>query len=223
MAHRTLVRPWGSDQLDAVSEADVAEVKRRALEPLPDALRARTLGVIYPNIDERGHCWFDETHRVAVVNPRWDGFLVASFIALQDIVQLRIVPDEALTSSITVHTLNAPLRRGQIRPVDLELHPGTLPRRGVTGYIEAFDGLTRVASVPLRVTLFPSRSVTCSVAGVLEGPLPMHKLERAVARIRGGWYPAARLSSQIERAERKADRTSTTGGEPWWHLREDDG
>ena len=213
------VRPWGSDQLVTVGD-DAGDgeydVRRLALEPLPEALRARTLGVAYPNLEAQ--CWFDETHRVAVVNPRWDGFLVASFVALHDIVQLRIVPDHALASSITVHTLNAPLRRGQIRPVDLELHPGTLPRRGVTGFVEAYDGLTRLPSKALRVTLFPSRAVTCSVAGEIEGPLPAHKLERAVARIRSGWYPAARLASQIERAERT---TGTTPGEPWWHLPED--
>ena len=213
------VRPWGSDQLVAVGSDDAA---RAALaESLSDALRARCLGV--DELAAAGRCWFDETHRVAVVNPRWDGFLVASYLAPCDIEQLRIVCDESLASSVTAHLLNSNMRRGQVRPIDLELHPGTLPRRGVTGGITAYDGLTKLDGTPLRLTLFPSRAVTCSVAGNIEGPLPAERLDRVVARIRAGWYPAAKLSAQIDRAaSTTGGRRRAVGSDPWWSLPEDD-
>lgn len=165
-------------------------------------------------------CAFDETHSVAVVHPRWDGFLVTEFVALADVTDLRFAVSESLAETVTPHYHAAPLRRGQVRPVDLELHPGTIPWRGVSGTITACDGDEPIAGQPLRMTIFASRSATCSTAGAVAGPLRRGTLERTVKLTRQGLFPATALAARIERAERSRKPVS---GDPWWELAEDDG
>lgn len=138
---------------------------------------------------------FEERLRVAVVHPQFDGFLVTGLHARRDIGVLGVHCTGTDTRSITVHHAPGPLWRGQWRPLDLELHPGVLPRRGaVEVQIQAYDGEHPVGQ-PLRVVLAGSSTINLVQAGTGDegaDPAALHALATALLDDRMSTRRAAR-------------------------------
>lgn len=148
---------------------------------------------------------FDETEQLAVVHPQYDGFLVAHVAAHVDVAELRIVADGKLASVVTAHHLEGPLLRGQVRAVDLELHPGVIAERGVTGSVAAYDGEQALGRA-LTLTLATSAGVECLLAGRQAGPLPEERFVELVGLVQRGEIDARGLARAINQTDGDAPR-----------------
>jgi hypothetical protein len=137
-----------------------------------DALRIHVDAVRGPEPAGSDRARLDERHRVALLHPEYDGFLVLHVTALGDLDDVRIRPDDQLARVFTPHHVIGPLRRGQVRSVDLEIHPKALgenPGR-VTGLLHIVDGNDAAICPALRMTLGTDRSLECTLAGRIDGP-----------------------------------------------------
>lgn len=143
----------------------------------------------------------DERHRLALLHPEYDGFLVMYVTALADLDDVRIQPDETLMRVFTPHHAIGPLVRGQDRPIDLELHPGAIGGGPISGLIRIVDGASEEVAPPLRVTLATHRQLACTIAGAVDGPWPAAHFEQVVDELLEHGHDPAALARRIERVE----------------------
>ncbi|MCW2950164.1 MAG: hypothetical protein JWN41_1177 [Thermoleophilia bacterium] len=142
----------------------------------------------------------DETHRVALLHPEYDGFITVELRAQCDLDDLRIELDADLDRVLTAHHKTGPIGAGQLRPVDLELHPGSIAAPATSGTARVVDGRGEAAAPPIRITLATDRTLDCQLAGAVDGPWADPELfEQAAADLCAGRGSARRLARRIER------------------------
>lgn len=140
----------------------------------------------------------DETHRVALVHPEYDGFITMELQAQCDLADVRVVVGPELDAVLTAHHKTGPLMMGQARPVDLELHPGSIEAPATSGLVRIVDELGVDAAPALRVTLATDRSLECQLAGAIDGPWEdPAEFERAAADLCAGHGGARALARRI--------------------------
>lgn len=136
-----------------------------------DALRIHVEAVRGPERMGSDRARLDERHRVALLHPEYDGFLVLHVTALADLDDVRIRPDAELARVFTAHHLVGPLRRGQVRSIDLEIHPKAIgDERRVSGLLHVVDGEDAAICAAMRCTLATDRTLECTLAGRIDGP-----------------------------------------------------
>lgn len=156
---------------------------------------------------------FDEGHQLAVVHPRYDGFLVTTITARRRIEDLRLVVEGELVGAVTPHHLEGPLARGQQRAVDIELHPGVVPDRGLAGQIALFDGEHRLGPT-MQLTLATSPAVEAVLAGELAGPLSAERFTELVDGLRGGELTPRKVARIVG-----GEQERTRSWRPWRRTR----
>jgi len=140
----------------------------------------------------------DESHRLALVHPAYDGFITLELRAQTDLADLRVVVGAALDRVLTAHHRTGAIAAGQVRPVDLELHPGSIERPTTSGVLHIVDEHGDDAAPPVRITLASDRTFACQLAGALDGPWSDEAdFEQAVEDLRAGRGDARRLSRRI--------------------------
>lgn len=146
----------------------------------------------------------DESHRVALLHPQYDGFIVIHAAAQTDIADLRFVIDEELANVITPQHAIGPLFRGQVRPIDLELHPGAIPLdQAITGLIHIVDDRGVACSPAMRLTLAVDATLDCVLAGSIDGPwVNSSEFERAAKELVDGVGDAKAFARRISALER---------------------
>lgn len=178
-----------------------------ALRVHVDAARGTTppLGIDRASLDER--------HRLALVHPQYDGFLVLHVTAHADLDDVRVHPDEALARVLTPHHAVGPLHREQTRSVDLELHPRAIGREPVSGLIHVVDGSGAAVCAALRCTLAADPSVECTLAGAVDGPWSdPDEFEQVVRELLDGTGSARAL-------DRRIGRVAAGRPDPGWPAR----
>ena len=151
---------------------------------------------------------FDEEHLLAIMHPQYDGFVVATLLAHGPLLTPTIVASEALAAVITPHHRLGPLGRGQVRPIDLELHPGVIPPTGITGVLEVHeDG--QPTGVTMHMTVATTPGIDCVLAGRTEGPLAADRFDELIAAISSGSIPARKAVRAITGDVRRGWR--------WWN------
>lgn len=139
---------------------------------LDAATLAAELDLRWPGATGSGRAATDETHRLALLHPDYDGFLSLEVTARAELDGVFVVPEAALSRVVTAHHRTGPLARGQRLPIDLELHPGNVPPRGTTGLLELVDASGAALAPPVRLTLATDPTLECELAGAVDGPFP---------------------------------------------------
>lgn len=151
-----------------------------------------------------GRAATDETHRLVLVHPEYDGFVTLEVRAACDLADVRVIPDDALDRYVTAHHVVGPLRSGQRRPVDLELHVVAVPGGRVSGalhVVDASDGSDAAPSV--RLTIGTDRRLDCVLAGAVDGPWnDPAEFEDAVDSLVHGRVGARKLAQVVQSAGR---------------------
>lgn len=159
----------------------------------------------------------DERHRVALLHPEYDGFIVLHVTALADLDDVRIRPDDTLDRIFTAHHLIGPLRRGQTRSVDLELHPLAIGDRRVSGLIHVVDGSDAAICPSLRCTLATDRALTCTLAGSVDGPWDdPDEFEQVTREFLDGSGTVTDLDRRITRVEAGRPDPGWPTSRRWW-------
>lgn len=141
----------------------------------------------------------DETHRLVLLHPLYDGFVSLHVTARCDLDAVFVVPDEDLVDVVTAHHRTGPLLRGQELPIDLELHPGKVRAPATVGLLELVDAEGEAIAPPVRLTLATDPSFDCVLAGAVDGPFEdIDAFERAVADLAERRGTAKRLGRRIE-------------------------
>jgi hypothetical protein len=154
---------------------------------------------------------FDEVSRLVIVHPRYEGMLTASVFAAVDVSDLVVAADAPF---IECHHAAGPLLAGQTRAVDLSLHLAGLPRGGAGIEITARDEHAPGRGPALMgIWLLPSRHASCSIAGMMDGPLPAGEFEQLVQQARQP-RSARQLVRTIEQAWETYDGGEATA--PFW-------
>jgi hypothetical protein len=165
---------------------DIATLREILDERWPDAVgehRART----------------DESHRLVLLHPEYDGFVTLTATARADFDGVFVVPDEQLVDIVTSHHRTGPLARGQELPIDLELHPGKVREPASSGLLQLVDASGEAVAPAVRLTLATDTSVSCVLAGVEDGPFAdAESFEQAVDDLRAGRGNARRLAQRVE-------------------------
>jgi hypothetical protein len=180
-------------------------------DPEFDAATLRAeLDARWPDATDARRATTDETHRLALVHPEYDGFITLHVTARADLDGVFVVPDTQLEPAVTAHHRTGPLARGQVLPIDLELHPGRISPRGLDGHVRFVDASGSVIAPSMRLTLASDAALDCVLAGAVDGPFEsMETLERAVDELLAGRGTARRLAQRID--------TQAAGGEdPGW-------
>ncbi|MCW2962441.1 MAG: hypothetical protein JWM25_1552 [Thermoleophilia bacterium] len=147
----------------------------------------------------------DETHRLALLHPRYDGFISLQVTARTDLSDFSIVADSTLAPLLTSHHLTGSLRRGQSRAVDLELHPGAIPAGGADGLLRIVDATGTAIAPPVRVTLATDPALECTLAGAVDGPWPADAFAPIIDELLAGVGGPRRLARRIAAVERGHD------------------
>ncbi|MCW2955977.1 MAG: hypothetical protein JWO69_846 [Thermoleophilia bacterium] len=115
-----------------------------------------------------------------------------------DLDDVQVEVDATLQRLVTAHHQVGPLRRGQERPVDLELHPGTIPGAGVSGMLRVVgtDGMD--VAPPVRLTLATDPRLDCTLAGAVDGPWPPAEFDVAVGELLAGTGGPRRLARRVD-------------------------
>lgn len=113
-------------------------------------------------------CAFDEPFMVAVCHPQYDGFLTTSIRSPFTVGDLKIAASPEIAPYVDAHYARGALYASQRRPIDIELHPGNIPRRGVQGKLRVIDG-QRDVSATMTLTLASVAAVECEVAEYEDG------------------------------------------------------
>ena len=147
----------------------------------------------------------DESHRVALMHPLYDGFITVELVAHCDLTDLRLVASPELDHVVTPHHKVGAIGAGQRRPVDVELHPGAIPALGVSGWLRVVDEAGQDAAPPMRLTLATHGSLDCVLAGHEEGPWAAPEtLDGIVDELLAGRGGAKRLAARIDAVARGA-------------------
>ncbi|MCW2925653.1 MAG: hypothetical protein JWM98_3057 [Thermoleophilia bacterium] len=166
-------------------------------------LEAR-LAARWPGATGEGRARTDETHRLVLCHPEYDGFVTLEVTARADLDGVFVVPDPALVDQLTAHHRTGPLERGQTLPIDLELHPGKVRAPVSSGLLELVDVEGEPVAPPVRVTLATHTSLDCVLAGAVDGPYAdAPEFEATVADLAGGRLRPRRLARRIERMARQ--------------------
>jgi len=162
------------------------------------ALRAE-LDSRWPGASGEGRATTDERHRLVLVHPDYDGFITLEVTARADIDRVVLVPDEALEGLVTAHHRTDPLARGQVLPIDLELHPGNVDSPTSDGLLALRDGNGDPIAPSVRLTFATDPTLDCVLAGAVDGPWgePAQFL-RIVHELQAGRGSARRLARRIE-------------------------
>lgn len=172
--------------------------------PTPDpefdaaTLRAE-LDQRWPDATDASRATTDETHRLALLHPEYDGFLTLHVTARTDLDGVFVVPSPELANVVTSHHRIGPLDRGQELPIDLELHPGHVRAPATNGTITLVDASGERIAPEFRLTLATDRSLACVLAGAIDGPFPdVDAFRTAVADLLAGRGGPRRLAYRIE-------------------------
>ena len=152
---------------------------------------------------------FGFAEALVIAHPGLDAFLDAYLEAHRDVRSLRVDVSGALAGCIDVHHAPGPLYAGQVRPVDIELHPLRVPRRGVGGTITAHDGSDPI-SEGLKVTLARSRAVGIVIVTDRDPYMSAARLTRTARLVRSGtvppWIAALRIAGRVRRHQMRRQR-----------------
>lgn len=166
------------------------------------ALRAE-LDLRWPGAIGDARATTDESHRLVLLHPQFDGFVSLEVTARADLSGVFVVPDRALARVVTAHHRTGPLERGQQLPIDLELHPGAVASPATSGVLELVDADRVPVAPPVRLTLATDTSLDCVLAGAVDGPFPdVDSFELAVAELIAARGAARRLARRIEALQR---------------------
>lgn len=152
----------------------------------------------------------DETHRLVLLHPQYDGFVSLHVTARCDLDGVFVMPDEELAAVITSHHRTGLLARGQVLPIDLELHPGKIREPVSSGTLAIVDVDGEPVAPAVRFTLSTDPALDCVLAGAIDGPFRSREaFEQAVDDLRERRGGARRLARRIE--------ALTNGGDdPGW-------
>lgn len=165
---------------------------------LDAATLAAELDARWPGAVGRGRAVTDETHRLALLHPGYDGFLSLEVTARADIDGVFVLPDRPLDRVVTAHHRTGPLARGQQLPIDLELHPGNVASPATSGLLDLVDSEGDPVAPTVRLTLATDPSLGCELAGAVDGPFPAADgFEQAVRELVEGRGSARRLARRI--------------------------
>lgn len=174
------------------------------MPPTPDpefdsaTLRAE-LDARWPDATGTRRATTDETHRLAIVHPEYDGFITLHVTARADLDGVFVVPDATLDSVLTAHHRVGPLARGQELPIDLELHPGNAAHEPRDGTLRLVDAGGTTIAPPVRITLATDDSLDCVLAGAVDGPFPTpHAFEQAIDDLLEGRGDPRRLARRVD-------------------------
>ncbi len=196
------IAPDQIDQLDALTAQELRSATQLTIEGgpwIPGLDGERTAADIWTAPAPRGEhrAVADERHRLALFHPRYDGFLTLTIRARCDLDDIRLVPDASLARVVTAHHRIGLLARGQERPIDLELHPGAVPRSGSHGEIAVVDAEGIPVCPAVVFTLAVTERTDCLVAGELEGPWPVGEFQAICAAVRRSHRGVARAVRQL--------------------------
>ena len=161
----------------------------------------------WPDAEGAARASTDETHRLVLLHPEYDGFVSLHVTARADLDGVFVVPDPDLVDVVTAHHRTGPLARGQQLPIDLELHPGKVREPASSGLLELVDAEGEPVAPPVRLTLATDPALDCVLAGAVDGPFEdAGTFEQAVADLRERRGQARRLAARVEAlADGKAD------------------
>ncbi len=163
-----------------------------------ETLRAE-LDARWPDATGRRRATTDETHRLALLHSEYDGFLTLEVTARCDLDGAFVVPSQELGSVITSHHRIGPLARGQVLPVDLELHPGNVREPATSGVLSLVDASGEMIAPDVRVTLATDDALDCVLAGAVDGPFgDPGAFAAAVEDLVAGRGTPRRLAQRIE-------------------------
>ncbi|MCB0878293.1 MAG: hypothetical protein KDC46_04850 [Thermoleophilia bacterium] len=163
-----------------------------------ETLRAE-LDLRWPDAEGQGRATTDERHRLVLVHPEYDGFVSLTVRARADVDGVFVVPEPALDAIVTSHHRTGPLLRGQELPIDLELHPGNVARRGSDGMLRLVDASGEDVAPPVRLTVATDSSLDCVLAGAVDGPWDDdQQFEAAVEELLSGRGSARRMALRID-------------------------
>lgn len=169
-------------------------------DPTFDATTLRAeLETRWPDATGAARAMADETHRLALLHPEYDGFITLHVVARADLDGVFVVPDVALEPALTAHHRIGPLAREQVLPIDLELHPGAIGAAPVDGTLRLVDASGQDIAPSIRVTLATDPSLECVLAGAVDGPFADEaSFESAIDDLLAGRGSAKRLAHRIE-------------------------
>jgi hypothetical protein len=163
----------------------------------------------WPDAEGERRASTDETHRLVLVHPEYDGFISLHVTSRADLDGVFVLPDESLAGVVTAHHRTGPLWRGQVLPIDLELHPGNVREPATSGLLELVDSSTEPIAPPVRLTLATDGSFDCTLAGAVDGPWDdPAEFEQAVDDLLAGRGRAKRLRARIDARQ--------DGDDPGW-------
>ena len=141
----------------------------------------------------------DEAHRLVLLHPEYDGFVTLHVTARADVDGVFVLPSAELAGVVTSHHRVGPLMRGQVLPIDLELHPGRIASPATSGVLSLVDASGEPVAPDVRITLATDPSLDCVLAGTIDGPFDRAEtFEEAVDELRAGRGSAKRLARRIE-------------------------
>ncbi|MCW2922355.1 MAG: hypothetical protein JWL76_2229 [Thermoleophilia bacterium] len=163
-----------------------------------ETLRAE-LDARWPDATGASRATTDETHRLALLHPEYDGFLTLHVTARADLDGVFVVPSPELANVVTSHHRIGPLERGQELPIDLELHPGHVRELATSGTISLVDASGEQVTPDVRLTLATDDSLDCVLAGAIDGPFEdPAAFESTIVELTSGRGSARRLAHRIE-------------------------
>lgn len=161
-------------------------------------LRAE-LDLRWPHAEGSRRASVDERHRLVLLHPEFDGFVTLEVTARTDLDGVFILPSPELARVVTSHHRTGPLARGQLLPIDIELHPGNIGRPASDGTLRLVDVDGVDVADPVRLTLSTDRTLDCVLAGRDDGPFAdTASFEAAVDDLLSGAGQARRLAARVE-------------------------
>lgn len=128
------------------------------------------LDLRWPDAEGVGRATTDESHRLVLCHPEYDGFVSLEVRFRADVDDVRVEPDEVLDRIVTAHHRTGAMARGQVLPIDLELHPGNVGRPASTGLLRLVDASGERLAPDVRLTIATDESLHSCLAGAVDGP-----------------------------------------------------
>ncbi len=180
-----------------------------------ETLRAQ-LDLRWPDATGTRRATTDETHRLALVHPQYDGFITLEVQARTDLDGVFVLPDPVLDRVVTSHHRTGPIAREQVLPIDLELHPGNVHEHGTTGLLRLVDASGEDVCEPVRLTLGADPTLSCVLAGAVDGPFAAtEEFAAAVDDLLAGRVSARKLARRIDHGDEVAPEAPASP-KRWW-------